>query len=45
MSAIVVPGGPSRVAPVPGLGLTLGVTLAWLGLIVVIPLAALAIKP
>ncbi|MBR0653904.1 sulfate ABC transporter permease subunit CysT [Plastoroseomonas arctica] len=29
----------------PGLGLSLGVTLAWLGLIVLIPLAALAIKP
>ncbi len=29
----------------PGLGITLGVTLAWLGAIVLIPLAALAIKP
>ncbi|MES2712160.1 MAG: sulfate ABC transporter permease subunit CysT [Pseudomonadota bacterium] len=29
----------------PGLGLSLGVTLAWLGLIVLIPLSALAIKP
>ena len=45
MSATLALGRPSRVAPVPGLGLTLGVTLAWVGLIVVIPLAALAIKP
>jgi len=29
----------------PGLGITLGVTLAWLGLIVLVPLAALAIRP
>jgi len=29
----------------PGLGLSLGVTLFWLGIIVLIPLAALAIKP
>jgi sulfate transport system permease protein len=36
---------PARVAPIPGLGLTLGLTLAWVGLIVVIPLVALAIKP
>jgi len=45
MSATLASGGPSHVAPVPGLGLTLGMTLAWVGLIVVIPLAALAIKP
>lgn len=29
----------------PGFGLSVGLTLAWLGLIVLIPLAALAIKP
>jgi sulfate transport system permease protein len=29
----------------PGLGVTLGITLAWLGLIVLVPLAALALKP
>ncbi len=29
----------------PGFGLSIGVTLAWLGLIVLIPLAALALKP
>ncbi|GGJ07376.1 sulfate ABC transporter permease subunit CysT [Neoroseomonas lacus] len=45
MSATMACGRPSRVAPVPGLGLTLGLTLAWVGLVVVIPLAALAIKP
>lgn len=49
MSATFAPFGSlfraGRVAPVPGLGLTLGVTLAWVGLIVVIPLVALAIKP
>ncbi|WP_270937564.1 sulfate ABC transporter permease subunit CysT [Falsiroseomonas oryzae] len=45
MSATLAWARPSRVAPVPGLGLTLGVTLAWVGLIVVVPLAALAIKP
>lgn len=45
MSATLALSAPSRVAPVPGLGLTLGVTLAWVGLVVVIPLAALAIRP
>ncbi len=39
------PGRPTRLRPIPGFGLTLGVTLAWVGLIVVIPLAALAVKP
>ena len=32
-------------SPLPGFGLTLGVTLGWLSLIVLIPLAALAIRP
>jgi sulfate transport system permease protein len=45
MSATALPWRPARVAPVPGLGLTLGLTLAWVGLVVVIPLAALAIRP
>jgi sulfate transport system permease protein len=39
---------PGRTWPrqaLPGLGLALGVTLAWLGLIVLVPLAALALKP
>ena len=33
-----------QAGPLPGLGLTLGVTLAWLGLIVLIPLIALLVK-
>ncbi len=40
--------GPARrakVAAIPGFGLTFGITLAWLGTIVVIPLAALALRP
>jgi len=40
MSASLVLGRAARVAPVPGLGLTLGLTVAWVGLVVVIPLAA-----
>ena len=35
----------SRRPALPGLGVTLGVTLAWLGGIVLVPLAALALKP
>jgi sulfate/thiosulfate transport system permease protein len=33
-----------QAGPLPGLGLTLGISLAWLGLIVLIPLLALVIK-
>ncbi len=33
------------VRPVPGFGLAFGITLVWLGAIVLIPLAALAIRP
>ena len=33
-----------QAGPLPGLGLTLGITLAWLGLIVLVPLIALVIK-
>jgi sulfate transport system permease protein len=36
---------PSRVRAIPGFGLAFGITLAWLSLIVLIPLAALLIKP
>jgi len=47
MSATVAigPRGAWRRQALPGLGLTLGITLAWLGAIVLIPLAALALKP
>jgi sulfate transport system permease protein len=47
MSATALPfaARPSRVAAIPGFGLTLGITLAWLGAIVLVPLAALAIRP
>ncbi|NVN42204.1 hypothetical protein HUK82_16790, partial [Ameyamaea chiangmaiensis] len=31
--------------PLPGLGTGLGVTIAWLGLLVVLPLAALIVRP
>ena len=34
-----------RRSALPGFGLTLGITLAWLSLIVLIPLAALALRP
>jgi sulfate transport system permease protein len=36
---------PSKVRPIPGFGLAFGITAAWLSVIVLIPLAALAIKP
>ncbi len=32
-------------SPLPGFGLTLGITLAWLSMIVLIPLTALALRP
>ncbi|SHI72040.1 sulfate transport system permease protein [Roseomonas rosea] len=35
----------SRRDPLPGFGLSLGVTLAWLSLIVLVPLSALALRP
>ncbi|EHM01961.1 sulfate ABC transporter, permease protein CysT [Acetobacteraceae bacterium AT-5844] len=34
-----------RRGPLPGFGLTFGLTLLWLGLIVLLPLAALALRP
>jgi sulfate/thiosulfate transport system permease protein len=44
-SALATIARPWRQAgPLPGLGLTLGITLAWLGLIVLVPLIALVIK-
>lgn len=39
------PAGPARLRPLPGFGLALGITLFWLGGIVLVPLAALAIEP
>lgn len=35
----------ARARPIPGFGLALGITLLWLGAIVLVPLAALAIEP
>jgi sulfate/thiosulfate transport system permease protein len=40
---IVVPGS-SRSSPLPGFGLTLGITILWLSLIVLIPLSAVFLK-
>lgn len=46
MSAtLALPWSGRRRQALPGLGLALGITWAWLGLIVLIPLAALALKP
>ena len=42
LSAIVRPW--RQAGPLPGLGLTLGISLAWLSLIVLIPLIALLVK-
>lgn len=39
------PGRRRQAGPLPGFGLSMGVTLAWLAAIVLIPLAALAIRP
>jgi sulfate/thiosulfate transport system permease protein len=36
---------PRRRSPIPGFGLTFGVTLVWVGLIVLLPLAALTLRP
>lgn len=38
-------GRAARIRPIPGFGLSLGVTLLWLSAIVLVPLAALAIRP
>jgi sulfate transport system permease protein len=45
MSASHAGFGPARVRAIPGFGLAFGITAAWLGLIVLVPLAALAIRP
>jgi len=48
MSGTVVPApslGWRRRSPLPGFGRTLGVTLVWVSLIVLLPLAALASRP
>jgi sulfate transport system permease protein len=37
--------GPSRIRAVPGFGLAFGITAIWLSVIVLVPLAALAIRP
>jgi len=39
------PGVPARVRAIPGFGLAFGITLVWLSVIVLIPLAALTIRP
>jgi hypothetical protein len=44
MSATTL-GGLVRRSPLPGFGRTLGLTLVWLSLIVLLPLAALALRP
>lgn len=41
----ISPGRTWQRQALPGLGITLGITLTWLGLIVLVPLAALALKP
>lgn len=43
MIAAFVPA--RRFSPLPGFGLSLGVTLTWVGLLVLLPLAALALRP
>lgn len=44
MSLALAARGGGRGHPLPGFGLTLGLTLAWLSLIVLIPLGALAVR-
>src|SRR6185312_14929896 len=39
-----MPGGRTRSSPLPGFGLTLGITILWLSLIVLIPLSAVFLK-
>ncbi|WP_426954590.1 sulfate ABC transporter permease subunit CysT [Muricoccus radiodurans] len=47
MSAALLGGTarPTRARAIPGFGLSLGITLLWVGAIVAIPLAALALRP
>src|SRR3982750_4829591 len=45
MAAFVMPGGvKARRTPLPGFGLSLGITILWLSLIVLIPLTAVFVK-
>jgi sulfate/thiosulfate transport system permease protein len=44
VAAIVMPGGRTRSSPLPGFGLSLGITILWLSLIVLIPLSAVFVK-
>ena len=44
-TALSLPAGPARVRAIPGFGLAFGITLLWLSAIVLVPLAALAIRP
>src|SRR5438309_3077724 len=39
-----MPGGRTRSSPLPGFGLSLGITILWLSLIVLIPLSAVFVK-
>src|SRR3954470_4505736 len=39
-----MPGGRTRSSPLPGFGLSLGITILWLSLIVLIPLSAVFLK-
>src|SRR3954467_14445091 len=39
-----MPDGRSRSSPLPGFGLSLGITILWLSLIVLIPLSAVFVK-
>jgi sulfate transport system permease protein len=45
MSRMQAVTGTTRASPLPGFRLTLGVTLAWVGMLVLLPLAALALRP
>jgi sulfate transport system permease protein len=45
MTAFVMPGGiRTRHSPLPGFGLSLGITILWLSLIVLVPLSAVFVK-
>src|SRR5437868_15417313 len=39
-----MPGGRTRSSPLPGFGLSLGITILWLSLIVLIPISAVFVK-
>jgi sulfate transport system permease protein len=45
MSSLASPSTPTRNrSPLPGFGLSLGLGMAWLGVVVLLPLAALAVR-